>query len=697
MHQHFLLALLLLFSFPLHAWQTIDTVANYTQLKLYTGEKDTVYINHPRYYGLFIQDTCTTEDYGTKILATTGCWQRLHTNYAPRFWAIGGRSPHPLIGTVREEVDAINSAAIAAYYAGGDTVEIDSMYPIDRSVFLLHGNTYLGTSDSSGFVRIDPPVTTLKDTAYVNDKKIFVKSNAGFRTLQKINIANDQAFDSIAGFISYTASIAPAIGGDTTIFLSGLSIQRQMQPGDSVSLFFPMMMSPFSDLDSVCLHNLVFDGNRDHYQLNYSWRVNPTISLPTTRHTLIDKCRFYRIPTENVILCGATVRDCSGTGLNGSALHFSCNATQPRTAVLYNDFSYTNQIGDAIMGHSEAGLTFSANVQQFRIAYNRLQQVGEYGVGLFSNDDIANEITDNLLDSPLGGVGFRPFYQHPETNLIYNNKNLHFADRSTDSCLLTNPNLTTPFPCSGNSSLEHPLDLGDTIHIVLDSLLIRNSNENYLKAIVSSYDATYFELVDMQVHTPTLSQFHHWTIAQIPTMGKGLVFDNGHRDGIYRTGNWGYERCGQPGGCTDVRFSFVVQHLPAATEAIACPLESVKLRYDGDLGQWEYPPICRNTSIFFSADALGQPILQGDQETSISKLTTRDQIVVFPNPARSSITIQDLPRGEYEYQIVNSQGQLIKRGTLQNSRLDISRLPGGVYYLRLLSGRFVLRGLFNKL
>ena len=88
-----------------------DTVANYLQLKIYSGKKDTVYIAHERYHGSFVKDTCRTENFGTKILTASGCWQRIHQNFSPRFWAIGGRSPDRIVGSVNREIDAVNSAA----------------------------------------------------------------------------------------------------------------------------------------------------------------------------------------------------------------------------------------------------------------------------------------------------------------------------------------------------------------------------------------------------------------------------------------------------------------------------------------------------------------------------------------------------------------------------------------------------------
>ena len=70
--------------------QAIDTLESYVHLKLYAGLEDTVYIDHERYFGLFTKDTCVIEDHGTTITTNTGCWRRIHNNFSPRFWKIGG-------------------------------------------------------------------------------------------------------------------------------------------------------------------------------------------------------------------------------------------------------------------------------------------------------------------------------------------------------------------------------------------------------------------------------------------------------------------------------------------------------------------------------------------------------------------------------------------------------------------------------
>lgn len=621
-----LLFMLLTLAFGARA--QVDTVATYTELMLYNGPADSVQVSHSRYHGLFVLGTCTGSNYGTTFLGVAGCWQRVHANYHPRFWALGGGSPTNQVGpTVQTETDALNSAIYTAWQAGGDTIEIDSMYAIDRFLLIMENNTYLGTTDSSGFVRIDPPKTALTDSAHIGDSQLKVVSNAAFRNYQKINIASAPNYDSISWHPGYNVALLPA-GGDSIVYLSGASIQKAMLPGDSVTLSFPMMKSvSTAPGHNVTMRNLVFDGNRSQYTISYDWRTNTAIQFPTSTGSIIENCRFYNMPSENIFLCGTEVRSCSGNGFNGSALHFSCTSNGTPTDILYNDFSNLNEVGDAIMAHSEAGFTYSAKVRNFRISYNTLNNVHEHGLGKFGNDDTSNVVTDNLLETAAQEVAFLGFYLYDSTNTIYNNKNPTYADSAATGCIVAQPQIAGVLPCGGGSSMSQPFGLGDTITITLDSLLVRNSNEGFVKRIVPVYASNYFELTGASVSTPALADFHSW---EFETAGSapGLVFDNGHQNGVYGNGNWGYEPCGLPGGCTSTSFTFTVQQLPMVTSAVPCPLQAVRVEYDSELGTWDAPILCNNQPVAVDSAALGQPILEGAPSCPAPNSIRADQLTL---------------------------------------------------------------------
>lgn len=591
----------------------VDTLRTYDEFQAYSGTVDSVFIMHERYFGLFIKSDCTETNHGTTFALGQGCWRRDYGNYSPRFWEIGGKASYPNPGTVYREVEAINSAAYAAWKSGGDTVEIEGIYEIDLPVWLLENNTYLGLSDSSGFRRIDPPKTRLKRKTSIGDKKIIVESTSGFRTYHQLNIANAEAYDSLAGWVAYSASIAPRIGGDTTIFLSGRSVQKAMDAGDQVSLFYPMMKGlSNAGVENVTLKNLVFDGNRDQYALNFDWRVNTTIVFPTNTASTIDHCRFYNIPSENIFLCGTKVVNSSGEGFNGSALHFSCNTIGPQTEILYNNFRMLNEVGDNIMEHSEGAFTFSSRVRNVRMSYNTLTDLGEWGIGMFSKDDLNNTITDNIISSEYT-VGYRAFYPHHESNLVYNNKNRLQQYEEVDDCFVIDPKPMGVFPCNSNSTPSKPLERGDIVDISIDSLYVLNSNESYVKGISPIYDNNYFDLVGASITTPARTEYHDWSFQTLPDK-EMLLFDNGHKNGLLADGNWGYELCGKPGGCTKIKLHFRVRELPEETGEVPCPLNGLKIIFDSQMKTWDQAPICTNTEKFFDQSFLGNPVLQGGSE-----------------------------------------------------------------------------------
>ncbi|MFY0591789.1 T9SS type A sorting domain-containing protein [Roseivirga sp.] len=605
------LTFLFTFLFIARCFSQVDELNDYATLFQYNGSADSINIKHPRYHGLFVKSGCTETNYGTRFNLASGCWQRVHDNYSPRFWEIGGLSPANGIGVVVKEADAINSAAYTAWLAGGGTIEITGMYEIDRSIWLLENNTYLGMTDSSGFYRETPPKTILTHSTAVNDKQIYVKSNKGFRTRHRINIASDQNYDSLAGFVSYTASIASDPQNDTTIFLSGRSIREVMQPGDSVSLFFPLMEGvSWAEADNIKVDNLVLNGNSHEYTLNYDWRVNTTIIFPTNTGSVIDKCRFYNSASENIFLCGTNITNSSGEDFNGSAIHFSCSAKGGPTEVLYNEFSNLNKIGNDVMQHSEAALTFSSRVRNFRVSYNRLSELNELGMGLISNDDSAFVITDNIIETENQEIGFRPFYRYDSTNVVYNNKNPLKANTSSGSCFLAIPKPVGESACSAFSSFDKPLEMGQLINIPLDSIYMINSNENYVKGIFFQYDNEYFDLVGADMFNPTLAKNHEW-VNEVYDEQEGIVFNNGYKGGSFVNGNWGYEPCGEAGGCNRIRIYFKVKKLPAITSAVACPIKGLRIVYDGDMATWNSPVLCENKVIELDQEQLGQPIILG--------------------------------------------------------------------------------------
>ncbi|HYD22630.1 MAG TPA: T9SS type A sorting domain-containing protein [Flavipsychrobacter sp.] len=70
---------------------------------------------------------------------------------------------------------------------------------------------------------------------------------------------------------------------------------------------------------------------------------------------------------------------------------------------------------------------------------------------------------------------------------------------------------------------------------------------------------------------------------------------------------------------------------------------------------------------------------------SINGITNSKQLSIYPNPANNILTVSQEKRIFYSVNIINSVGQQVLSSLLneKETRLDISTLPAGVYYLQL--------------
>jgi hypothetical protein len=82
--------------------------------------------------------------------------------------------------------------------------------------------------------------------------------------------------------------------------------------------------------------------------------------------------------------------------------------------------------------------------------------------------------------------------------------------------------------------------------------------------------------------------------------------------------------------------------------------------------------------------------------SSIEKETVSKQdILVFPNPVQNYLTIQNPNNYIFNYELVNLNGQIIKKGTIENMELtlNISELTSGNYLFKVIRNKSVLQTL----
>ncbi len=92
-----------------------------------------------------------------------------------------------------------------------------------------------------------------------------------------------------------------------------------------------------------------------------------------------------------------------------------------------------------------------------------------------------------------------------------------------------------------------------------------------------------------------------------------------------------------------------------------------------------------NSAIYFD---FNPPILTNEVNTAIEVLATsgftKNQFVIYPNPAKNFITIESKSNLIAQYEILTTNGQSLIKNTIENNKLiDISALQNGFYFITL--------------
>lgn len=70
-------------------------------------------------------------------------------------------------------------------------------------------------------------------------------------------------------------------------------------------------------------------------------------------------------------------------------------------------------------------------------------------------------------------------------------------------------------------------------------------------------------------------------------------------------------------------------------------------------------------------------------KTSISQsIFEQSALSVYPNPTRGDLYLKGEGLDRYHYRLFQSTGQLVKEGSVQQSRISMNELPTGIYLLR---------------
>ncbi|MEQ9658408.1 T9SS type A sorting domain-containing protein [Fulvivirga sp.] len=75
--------------------------------------------------------------------------------------------------------------------------------------------------------------------------------------------------------------------------------------------------------------------------------------------------------------------------------------------------------------------------------------------------------------------------------------------------------------------------------------------------------------------------------------------------------------------------------------------------------------------------------------TSNERSSFNEEFSIYPNPSNGLVKIKIEPTGSDSYQILNSEGKIIQKGTLNTNSINTSKLTSGVYIIKIINGKSI--------
>jgi hypothetical protein len=96
-----------------------------------------------------------------------------------------------------------------------------------------------------------------------------------------------------------------------------------------------------------------------------------------------------------------------------------------------------------------------------------------------------------------------------------------------------------------------------------------------------------------------------------------------------------------------------------------------------NLGQgWFESSIAQGSVMIRPVFGTNAPILSNQEQT-------KEFIAIYPNPANTFIKVD--PKGDFKYQVIGIQGQVMAQGVSAQNRIDVSKLTAGMYFLSIIT------------
>ena len=90
---------------------------------------------------------------------------------------------------------------------------------------------------------------------------------------------------------------------------------------------------------------------------------------------------------------------------------------------------------------------------------------------------------------------------------------------------------------------------------------------------------------------------------------------------------------------------------------------------------------------FTSTDATNFCVATGRSNSSKESIILAEEVQIYPNPAKNSISVNLRDQKMKQYLITNMMGQTVSQGKISNEKIDISTLENGVYFIQFSSDK----------
>ena len=400
---------------------SILTLPNYTALRnltkynhdivivddwTYTGPDGNTYTTLG---GIFkrTHERTITENGGTIIVATNGdIWERDWDgiNGRPEWWEVGGydRNGNNYVSKltsangIYNDTDRLKNAAAVV---SNLQLYPNKNYTVDAGIRVVSETV---TGNNATLTRVTTPASLTTATSSIGAFTVTVADASLYRVGQNIFFVNTgaanggQAFGENVGITDN--HIITNINTTTDVITFTNPLAGNVGVGWKAVLIFTLLdLSNTTDNGAVEIKNLNFDGNRTGNTHSYDWRYGDDIAANNTdTKIVIQNCHFKNSVVECINYGKLHILDCSFENLGGSFVHVSAMNQNEAIVVIQNCHGTTsNQVTNALTGHSEATITSSANTTHVRIIGCNFRDCEESVVTMDSSDDFDLIMSNN--------------------------------------------------------------------------------------------------------------------------------------------------------------------------------------------------------------------------------------------------------------------------------------------------------------